>query len=223
MEVEEAEALGVEEVEAEALDEGVVEGEGVPDPLPVLLPVVAGEEEGVGLGRLEVEVRALPLTMGATVGAGTPVGSPLLLKAPLGVPFFTGLPLPSAIEAEALREAEGLGVALWESSKEGEALGLAEAEAEWLGEGVGSGEALGEGEGEGEGEPLPLPLGEAVEEMLPVAVPGGGGRGASPMSSTAIARAPPAAPRLVGVPCLERMGAWLLKEVFVEVRVEVRV
>ena len=90
---------------------------------------------------------------------------------------------------------------------------------------MGSGEALGEGEAEGEGEPLPLPLGEAVTEMLPVAVPGGGGKGASPSKygSSFKNSDPPAAPKLVGVPCLERTGAWVLWEVFVEVRVEVKV
>ncbi len=86
VEVEEAEALGVEEVEAEALEEGVVEGEVVPLPLSLLLGVVAAEEERVGLGRLEREGRALPLTMGAKVDAEVPVSSPLRLKAPLGVP-----------------------------------------------------------------------------------------------------------------------------------------
>ena len=128
MEVEEAEALGVEEVEAVALEEGVVEGEVVPLPLPLLLGVIAEEEERVGLGRLEREGTALPLTVGAKVGAGVPVGSPTRLKAPLGVPT-PKLPLDSA-EAEALKEAEGLGVALDESRMDGEALGLAEVEAE---------------------------------------------------------------------------------------------
>ncbi len=90
---------------------------------------------------------------------------------------------------------------------------------------MGSGDALGEGEAEGEGEPLPLPLGEAVEEMLPVAVPGGKGKGSSPTKygSSFKSSAAPAAPKFVGVPCSESTGAWLLWEVFVEVRVEVKV
>jgi hypothetical protein len=114
-------------------------------------------------------------------------------------------------------------VALVESRKDGEALGLAEVEAEALGESVGSGEALDEGEAEGEGEPLPLPLGEAVTEMLPVAVPGGG-RGASASSYPALFNTTAAAaPRLVGVPCLDRTAAWVLWDVLVAVRVEVKV
>lgn len=90
---------------------------------------------------------------------------------------------------------------------------------------MGSGEALPEEEAEGDGDPLPLPLPEALVEMLPVAVPGCGGSGGSPMKKGPIfiTGACPAAPRLVGVLTLLRMGGRVGLEVFVAVRVEVRV
>lgn len=228
VEVELAEALGVEELDVEALEEGVVVGLPEALPLPEVLGVMAGEEERVKLARLDKDATALPLMVASTVKAGLPVGFPMRLGTPLEVgpasppSLSPGLPL-SAGDAEGVGESEGLRVALGESVVEGVALGLAEVEAEALGDGVGSGEELEEGEAEGEGEALPLPLGEALVEMLPVAVPGGG-RGASaspypPFNPAAAA----AAPRLVGVLSLDRTAAWVLWEVFVAVRVEVKV
>jgi hypothetical protein len=220
--VEDAVALGVEEVVAVEEGEGVVEGEGVPLPLPVPLAVVVGEEEEE---EEEVALRdapALPLAAAPTVGAGLSVPTLTRVCTPLG----EGEEFPEADpEAVALAEVLGWGLALVECVAEGEALALADPEGEWLAEGVGSGEALPEGETEEEGEPLPLPLGEALVEMLPVAVPGCGGKGGSPKKngSMFITGASPAAPRLVGVLTTVRMAGRVGLEVFVAVRVEVRV
>ena len=98
---------------------------------------------------------------------------------------------------------------------------MVEAEAEE--EAVRVAEALVEGEAGEEAEALPLALGEAVVEMLPVAVPGGGGAAAtkagSPSSPPCAAAYP--APRLVGELALVRMAGFEKREDFVPVRVEV--
>lgn len=206
----------------------------VPLPLPVLLRLPLGEAEGVWLGGLLREGRALADRVACRVGAGAPETTPPREGAPVGValpnlapPGLPPPPRPGGLpwltpEADTLEEALGLAVAEGESEEEVDSLELADPEAESLGERMGRGEALVEGEAEGEGLPLELPLVDTLVLMLPVALPGGGGLNAmpSPLSPPPLLPAP-AAPRLVGVPRLERMAGRVKWAVFVPVRVEV--
>lgn len=132
---------------------------------------------------------------------------------------------PSVWAPEKLTEAEALGEAVKEgrSLAELEELGLAEGEAEVDGESEVIEDALAEGEAEEELDPLALPLVDALVLMLPVAVPGGGGRAAGPFTPppTLSPACPPPAPREVDEPLRDWAAALLVWEDFVAVRVEV--